>query len=184
MCDKNKEDFGKEYGMCFDNWRFFVGLRFTVLAFFITLNSGLLYAYFGLMGEDIKKLFMVFPPIVGVISVLAGWIIENRTSDMYFACLQRAKAIELKAIPGNENAIKVRWARLFSLKKEWPYIQKKEKIDVKQEAEMYNLATLLDNRCPITMFSSQKLGIRIVYGMFLFLWIMMLIASIYLYCKL
>jgi hypothetical protein len=32
-----------EYGHAFESWRFLVGLRFTVIGFFLTLNSALLF---------------------------------------------------------------------------------------------------------------------------------------------
>ncbi|MDP3900095.1 MAG: hypothetical protein Q8Q23_03390 [bacterium] len=93
-----------EYLVVGFDWRFFVGLRFAVLAFSATLLSALLGAYQyvlttrnTLTEEQLIKLSNTAIwaiPVFGIASVLAIWIIEERTRTLYTACMQRAQMIE------------------------------------------------------------------------------------------
>jgi hypothetical protein len=172
MTDDNKENLRKEYDVCFDNWRFFVGLRFTVLAFFLTLNSGLLYIF--LKGEITPENFKCLPPIIGLLSVIAGFLIENRTRQLYYACIQRAKSIEVK-LEYESNPEKDEKIPKISL---WKQHKRKKKKLLDSEAEKNCIGILLDNRCPTTIFSSQTWGIRIVYFVLVVVWVIILFVVV------
>ena len=82
-----------EYEQCFDNWRFLVGLRFTVLAFFLTLTSAILY---GVFTQPIfqEKLYQILASLVGIGSSWAIIMLEGRNRQLYYVCISRAKEIE------------------------------------------------------------------------------------------
>ncbi|MBI5675780.1 MAG: hypothetical protein HZC48_08170 [Nitrospirae bacterium] len=82
-----------EYDQCFDNWRFLVGLRFTVLAFFLTLTSALLYAVFTQPIFN-NKPYQYLVSIIGIVSSWAIIMLEGRNRQLYDVCINRAKAIE------------------------------------------------------------------------------------------
>jgi hypothetical protein len=87
-----------EYEQCFDNWRFLVGLRFTVLAFFLTLTSGLLYAALTLPAVFPNRpdqiIMIKVTAIAGLISCLLIIAIERRNKELYDLCVERATQIE------------------------------------------------------------------------------------------
>lgn len=170
--DNDVEKLLKEYDICFDNWRFFVGLRFTVLAFFLTLNSGLLYIF--LKGEITSEGFRFLPPIIGLLSVIAGFMIENRTRQMYYACIQRAKGIEVElgyeSNPEKDN-------RILKISLSGQQERKKKKL-LDREAANNCIGILLDNRCPPTILSSQTLGIRLIYSVLIVVWVALLFVAI------
>ncbi|MGD0786012.1 MAG: hypothetical protein ABR969_09390 [Sedimentisphaerales bacterium] len=170
--NNNEENLRKEYDICFENWRFFVGLRFTVLAFFLTLNSGLFYIF--LKGEITLENFKWLPPIIGLFSVIAGFLIENRTKQMYYACIQRAKKIEVElAYESNPEKDE----RIPNISPWGQYKRKKEKL-LDSEAKNNCIGILLDNRCPTTIFSSQTWGIRIVYFVLIAAWVIILFVVV------
>jgi hypothetical protein len=88
MSDENLQT---EYEQCFDNWRFLVGLRFTLLAFFLTLTSGLVYIALQLFGS---RAFQSVVTGVGVVSSVLMYILEHRTGKLYAVCMARAATIE------------------------------------------------------------------------------------------
>lgn len=172
MIDNNEENLRKEYEVCFDNWRFFVGLRFTVLAFFLTLNSGLLYAFFGMMDKSKQEWFVFFPPLIGIISVFAALVIENRNRQLYYPCILRAKEIEKKLGYEENKAEKVERTCHWG---------KKEKLNISELAKKNCIAVLLDNCCPVTFLSWQTQGIRIVYALLAVIWVILLLVSCFMY---
>ena len=172
MPDSNQ--LAKEYEVCFSNWRFFVGLRFTVLAYFLTLNSGLLYVFVSHNNSNNPFVFVI--PVLGLISIIAGCMIENRNRRMYYVNLQRAKEIERRFNYVNNDAKKI---ESLGFKEEVPRISKEDKGDDKPKAEDNCIAILLDHCCPITPYSSQTWGIRIIYGVFFVVWISLFMSLIY-----
>ena len=168
MNENSNESLRKEYEVCFNNWRFFVGLRFTVLAFFLTLNSGLLYAFLNMLSDNKQEMFLVLLPLVGIFSVYAGWIIENRMRQMYYACIQRAKQIEGKLKYESNTEIE-KDKRISHI---WP-LGNVKKPDVDEEAKNNCIGILLDNRCPATIYSWQTLGIRVIYSVLFAMWVVL-----------
>jgi len=82
-----------EYEQCFANWRFLVGLRFTVLGFFLTLSSVLLY---GVLAQSIfhEKFYQYLFSSIGFVATWAIIMAEGRNRQLYDQCILRAKAIE------------------------------------------------------------------------------------------
>lgn len=152
----------KEYGECWANWRFIVGLRFTVLAYFLTLNSGLLYVCLKGIGENAHPL-VKWVPVLGLLSVVAAWVIENRNKQMYYACIQRVKAIEANCGYLEHWQAKIR--------RVWWWT--KFRNDVEDDAEDNCIGHLLDNRCPVRLSSSQTWGIRLLYLGFVLAWVVL-----------
>jgi len=159
--DGDKDNLHKEYEVCFSNWRFFVGLRFTVLAFFLTLNSGLLYAFLNMTGEKKQQPYMILPPLVGIVAVYAGFIIDNRIRQLYFACIRRAKQIEDKLRYADNEAKRI--PRLLPRDRE-------KKPDIMELAKKNSIAKLLDDCCPVTIFSWQALAVWVIYLVLIIVW--------------
>lgn len=93
-----------EYEKCFDTWQFGVSLRFTTLAFWLTLTSGLLVFFFSnaeLLGSRSVKYVI---SAIGLVVTLAVSIIETRNRQIYGACIERAKAIEVAVKTTNNLA--------------------------------------------------------------------------------
>jgi len=85
-----------EYKQCLESWRFFVGLRFTVFAFFLTLTSALLYVVLtNSKFED--SLYRVLVSLVGLVCTFAVYIIEVRNQHLYDVCCNRAKVLEARS---------------------------------------------------------------------------------------
>lgn len=154
----------EEYKVCFDNWRFFVGLRFTVLAFFLTLNSALLTVYVSSIGEGAKNWLAPLMPIMGLVATVALWLIENRNRELYFGCMQRAKAIE-KRLGYEENAGG----------KIGPVPNKSE---VEKEAQANCLAFLLDDCYKVSFWGTHTRVLMFLRISFLILWIFLLVMSV------
>jgi len=90
-----------EYTVVGADWRFLVGLRFATLAFAATLLSALLGAYQyvltnkAVLGElGMTALWAI--PGFGLIITVALYLLEQRTKQLYTACLLRGKHIEEK----------------------------------------------------------------------------------------
>lgn len=101
---KKDNDLQGEYEKCWDVWQFGVGLRFTTLAFWLTLTSGLLFLF-------VKPKDLAYPQItqsiicvLGFLFTMAVGIIENRNKQIYGACIRRAMAIELGHNLANNTA--------------------------------------------------------------------------------
>jgi hypothetical protein len=163
MNDDDNENLRKEYQVCFDNWRFLVGLRFTEQALFVTLNAGLFYAFLNLFVKEGNIWFVGLPPIIGIFSVVAALMIENRNRQLYYACIVRAKVIEHKLGLCNNDTEKT---HLNSSCQKRP--------DIEEVAKNKSLAVLLVKYCPTAISSSHTWGIRVFYIVLLFMWMLLL----------
>jgi len=86
-------NFIPEYEQSFENWRFLVGLRFTVLAFFLTLTSALIYT---VLTQTLFK-EQLYQYLISIIGIASSWSIimfEGRNRQLYYTCIKRAKEIE------------------------------------------------------------------------------------------
>jgi len=82
-----------EYNQCFESWRFFVGLRFTVLGFFLSLTSALVYGVFAI--PLFKNPGAIY--VLAFIGVLISWafiMLEGRNRKLYYTCIKRGQDIE------------------------------------------------------------------------------------------
>jgi hypothetical protein len=93
LMDKD-EKLQTEYEQCFDNWRFVVGLRFTILAFFLTLTSGLVYIAFTMHEAFHPRTLQVIVYVIGILASGLVWIMEKRNKELYDVCIQRAEQVE------------------------------------------------------------------------------------------
>lgn len=101
---KKDNDLQGEYEKCWDVWQFGVGLRFTTLAFWLTLTTGLLYLF-------VKPRDLAYPQItqsiicfLGFLFTIAVRIIENRNKQIYDVCIKRAMEIEISCNLANNTA--------------------------------------------------------------------------------
>lgn len=136
-----------EYEQSFENWRFLVGLRFTVLAFSLTLTSALLYAIFTLPLFR-EKIFQYLVSIIGIVSSWAIIMLEGRNRQLYYSCIRRAKEIECQN--GTQNQ------------------------DKKQH--MNGLAHEMDS-APVKFTAWHTGAMYTLYGIMLLIWIALLIVT-------
>jgi hypothetical protein len=146
------EELRTEYEQCFDNWRFLVGLRFTVLAFFLTLTSGLVYVVFA-MHEALHPIrFQIVVSVIGILASGLVWIMEKRNKELYAVCIQRAVQIEDAWYPKPE----------------------------KQASPLMatdGLAHQIETK-KASLLSSHSKGILGFYGVSAFIWLMLLLGAI------
>ena len=103
-----------EYTSVERSWRFFVGLRFSVLAFAAPLLSVLAGFYqYALTHkrelEDLGYMGLWVIPLFGVISLVGIYLIEERTRSLYLACATRGQVIENKLGAGDEGLFHKMW---------------------------------------------------------------------------
>jgi len=136
-----------EYEQCFENWRFLVGLRFTVLGFFLALTSGLLY---GVFTAPILRERLYLVAFFGFVSSWAMIMLENRNRQLYHACISRAEAIESLI-----------------------YSEQNDQEPVKADKA---LAHLILSAPPCKLWAWHAGGIYLVYGIALLIWFHLPIA--------
>ena len=82
------ENYRKEYDAVVSSWKFFVGLRFIVVGFAVTLQSALITLY------SAEQLDSAIIPIVGIFIISAIWLIEQRTIELFRLMNQRGVELE------------------------------------------------------------------------------------------
>ncbi len=173
-----------EYTACWENWRFFLAFRSTLLILSFTITSGLLYLYF--LKDSTGATLGSFPRFVisflGLVFSYGLIVIEGRNRQMYTACLDRARVIELAGnappdyIYGN-NYLKAVWlgTKEIVIKFKKQLMNQEEKKQVKDKnIYSYHLATALET-LPISLFSWMTGGIFLIYGTIFAIWLSLLI---------
>ncbi len=167
------KDLGSEYAQCFESWRFFLKFRSALVLFSFALMCTLLYFYFSrdkdgnAPGYQLR--LVIF--LLGTLYTLAMMVIEGRNRQMYTACLERAKAIELK----DENGPGFPYEK--SLKEIWQCTMDFFRRRVRTlEAKEHNLATLLIST-PRHLLAWMTGGIYLLYIGMLLVWILLFCGS-------
>ena len=145
-----REVYKKEYDIVATSWRFFISLRFIVIAFTVTLQSALFALYSRLSQEVAKsdlRLYYTFIPLLGILTVLATSIIERRNIK-HFQLLVR-RGIELEFYLGIQDG---HFRRIYIL----------------QTTRGKGLAR----------FYTHTWGIRIIYFALYLIWIFLLLTSL------
>jgi len=145
-----RESYKKEYGIVATSWRFFISLRFIVIAFTVTLQSALFTLYSRFPQEQTKgvfRLYHIFIPLFGILTVLATSIIERRNIK-HFQLLVR-RGIELEFHLGIKDG---HFRRIYELQST---IQR-----------------------GIERFQTHTWGIRIIYFALYVLWIFLFLTAI------
>lgn len=92
-----RENCQKEYDVVAMSWRFFISLRFIVIAFTIILQSALFTLYSRFPPEQARgifRLYYIFIPLLGVLTVLATSIIERRNISHFQLLVRRGVELE------------------------------------------------------------------------------------------
>ncbi len=92
-----REIYQKEYDIVATSWRFFISLRFIVIAFTVTLQSALFTLYSRFPPEQAKgvfHLYYIFIPLLGILTVLATSIIEKRNIKHFQLLIRRGIELE------------------------------------------------------------------------------------------
>jgi hypothetical protein len=171
--EKLGQDLECEYAQCFESWRFFLKFRSGLLLLSFMIMCTLLYFYFSVdkQGNVLSygSRFVIF--ILGTLYTLAMMVIEGRNRQMYTACLNRAKAIELKNGKGPEFPYE------SSLKEMWQCTVDFCRRRVRTlEAKEHNLATLLVST-PRHLLAWMTGGIYLLYAGMLLIWILLFCGS-------
>ncbi|MHC4104601.1 MAG: hypothetical protein ACYSR9_06645 [Planctomycetota bacterium] len=167
------KDLECEYAQCFESWRFFLKLRSALALLSFIIVCTLLYFYFSVdkQGNALSygSRFAIF--VLGMLYTLAMMVVEGRNRQMYTACLNRAKAIELK----DENGPGFPYER--SLKEIWACTVDFFRRRVRTlEAKEHNLATLLIST-PRHLLAWMTGGIYLLYIGMLLMWILLFCGS-------
>jgi len=162
-----------EYTQCFESWRFFLKFRSALLLLSFVIMCTLLYFYFSVDKQGnvlgYGSRFVIF--ILGTLYTLAMMVVEGRNRQMYTACLNRAKAIELKDEKGPgfpyESGLKEIWACTVDF-----FCRRVRTLEAKQ----HNLATLLIST-PRHLLAWMSGGIYLLYIGMLLIWILLFCGS-------
>jgi hypothetical protein len=97
--DENNLILQKSYEHTMELHKFFVSFRFKVVAYLATVNAVLFYFIF----HDQPKLgIAILVSIIGVLSVLALYLLDRRTRELFQICIDSGSEIENYAnIPSN-----------------------------------------------------------------------------------
>ena len=145
-----RENCQKEYDVVATSWRFFISLRFIVIAFTVTLQSALFTLYSRFPPEHaqgVSRFYYIFVPLLGVLTVLATSIIERRNIK-HFQLLVR-RGIELE----------------FSLSIQDGHFQR-----------IYELQSTVSKG--LERFYTHTWGIRIIYFALYIIWIFLFLAAL------
>jgi hypothetical protein len=167
------KDLGSEYTQCFESWRFFLKFRSGLALLSFMIMCTLLYFYFSVdkQGNVLSygSRFVIF--VLGTLYTLAMMVVEGRNRQMYTACLERAKAIELKDGNGPgypyERSLKEIWQCTVD------FFRRKVRT---LEAKEHNLATLLVST-PRHLLAWMTGGIYLLYVGMLLVWILLFCGS-------
>ncbi len=88
------ESLRDEYKLVFDGYKFFVSLRFIVVAFAMSIQSALLSIYNQVVKESHFHGFVVF--VVAMVFLIALAIRERRTINLFSSLLKRGIELELQ----------------------------------------------------------------------------------------
>ena len=88
-----------EYKLVFDGYKFFVSIRFIVVAFAMSIQSALVPIYNRAVEQSRFNGFAVFA--LAMLFLLALWIIERRTINLFSSLLNRGTELEFQL--GNPN---------------------------------------------------------------------------------
>lgn len=163
-----------EYTQCWENWRFFLGFRGTLLVLSFTIMSGLLYAFFAndKQGNPPASEVRLLIASLGIIYTLGIIIIENRNRQMYAACVNRARAIEE---PQKEKGTrKSPWKLFLFVLLEFCARSKTSP----PEPEEHNLANLLEETS-VTLLSWHTLGIFLIYFSVGLVWVFLFFVTLF-----
>lgn len=144
------ENCQKEYDIVAISWRFFISLRFIVIAFTVTLQSALFTIYSRFPQEragGISRFYYIFIPLLGILTVLATSIIEARNIK-HFQLLVR-RGIELEFHLGIQDG---HFRRIYEL-------QSTVQLGIKR-------------------FQTHTWGIRIIYFALYIIWIFLFLSVI------
>jgi len=95
--DELLKSYRKEYNIVATSWRFFISLRFIVIAFTVTLQSALFTLYSRFPQEQARGIFRfyyVLIPLLGILTVLATSIIERRNIKHFQLLVKRGIELE------------------------------------------------------------------------------------------
>jgi hypothetical protein len=167
------KDLECEYAECFESWRFFLKFRSGLALLSFMIMCVLLYFYFGKdeagNAAGYGARFVIF--MLGALYTLAMMVIEGRNRQMYTACLERAKAIEL------ENEMGPEFPYGKGLKEIWQCTADFFRRRVRRlEAKEHNLATLLIST-PRHLLAWMSGGIYLLYAGMLLIWILLFFGS-------
>lgn len=90
----SQENFRDEYKLVFDGYKFFVGIRFIVIAFAMSIQSALLTIYNQVVKENRFNGYAIFS--VAMLFLLALAIIEWRTTFLFRTLLKRGNELEFQ----------------------------------------------------------------------------------------
>jgi hypothetical protein len=90
----DQQSFRDEYKLVFDGYKFFVGLRFIVAAFAMSIQSALLTIYNQTVKDNRLHGFAVFA--VAMVFMMALIIIERRTIKLFKSLLNRGTELEFQ----------------------------------------------------------------------------------------
>ena len=88
----------KECDVVATSWRFFIGLRFIVAGFAVTIQSALLTLYIRVL-EKTAVLVTLHPtaiPAIGIFIAVAIFIIEERNISLFRLMIQRGTELEFR----------------------------------------------------------------------------------------
>jgi len=148
-----RENCQKEYDVVATSWRFFISLRFIVIAFTITLQSALFTLYSRTIPQEQKQhgifqFYYITIPLLGIFTVLATSIIEKRNIAHFRLLVKRGIELEFSlGISGGH------FKRIHELQTSRPK--------------------------GIERFYTHTIGITIVYFVLYILWIFLLIVAIF-----
>ncbi len=145
-----RENCQKEYDIIATSWRFFISLRFIVIAFTVTLQSALFTIYSRFPQEQaggISRFYYIFIPLLGILTVLATSIIETRNIKHFQLFVRRG--IELEFHLGIQNG---HFRRIYELQST---VQR-----------------------GIKRFQTHTWGIRIIYFSLYIIWIFLFLSAI------
>lgn len=93
------KNYRREYDIVATSWRFFISLRFIVIAFTITLQSALFTLYSSKFPPEqtsnMFRFYYIFIPLLGVFTVFATSIIEKRNIAHFRLLVKRGIELEI-----------------------------------------------------------------------------------------
>lgn len=95
----SQEHLRDEYKLVFDGYKFFVSLRFIVVAFAMSIQSALVPIYNRAIQQSYFSGYAVFG--LAILFLVALWIIERRTINLFSSLLSRGAQLEFQL--GNPN---------------------------------------------------------------------------------
>lgn len=90
----DQQNYRDEYKLVFDGYKFFVGLRFIVAAFAMSIQSALLTIYNQTVKENRFQGFAIF--VVAMVFMVALIITERRTIKLFKSLLDRGIELEFR----------------------------------------------------------------------------------------